>query len=207
MAVSHSVSPWWKRVPRSHDDTPPTTCVVFSVPEKRLREMDVALGPCVPLPGRARPLRGALNQQGPETPEQMRALFVVLGGPTSRREAALELVATSGPGALYRCSDEFVDLMRTAIEELLRLVELDKANGDRDFTLFQGQHDALDAAWLKAGNWHRAQLGTGNRLPRMGWARRAAEKHQPLFCWYGPPVPTHVLVHGTGPYPGRLPRA
>lgn len=131
----------------------------------------------------------------------MRALFVVLGGPASRREDALELVATSGAGSLYRCSDEFVALMRSANDEAIRLGDLDKANGDRDLTHFMANHDSLAAAWLEAGSWHRAQVSTSNRLLRMAWARTAQEKDQPLFCWYGPPVPQYMVVSGRGPYP------
>lgn len=47
--------------------------VVFTVPEKRLREMDVETGPCVPTGGRKRPLAGVLRQDGGECPEQTAA--------------------------------------------------------------------------------------------------------------------------------------
>ena len=185
------------------DDTPATTCVVFSVPEKSLREMNVATGPCVPLPGRKRALRGVLWQDGPETPKQMRALFDVLGGAHSERKSALELIATSGPGSLYRCSEEFVTLMRRENEEAVRLSNLDEANGDKGYRLFVANREKLDAAWLKAGEWHRSLVGTGNKFGRLGWARIAQEKDQPLYCWYGPPVPEFVVVSGSGPYPGK----
>lgn len=113
----------------------------------------------------------------------------------------MELVSTSGPGSLYRCSEEFVALMRSANDEAIRLGSLDKANGDNDLTLFMAHHHSLDAAWLEAGSWHRAQVSTSNRLIRMAWARTAQDKSQPLFCWYGPPVPQYVIMSGTGPYP------
>ena len=148
-------------------------------------------------------MRGVLWQEGRETPEQMRAFFVVLGGSPSKREGALELLAKSGDGFLYRCSDEFVDMMRADNEESLRLGELDKLHGDKDLPLFSAHQRNLDAAWMDAGNWHKAQVGTRNKLFRTGLARVAQEKGQSLYCWYGPPVPQYVVVAGTGPYLGK----
>jgi hypothetical protein len=59
----------------------------------------------------------------------------------------------------------------------------------------------LDAAWMSAGRWHSAMVSTRNRLMRMGKARIAREKRQPLYCWYGPQLPEYKVVHGRGPYP------
>jgi hypothetical protein len=201
---SGALSNWLAARLPAKDDTPATTCVIFTVPQKRLAEMDVATGPCVPLPGRKRALRGVHSQEGRETPEQMRAFFVVLGGPQSGRETALELIATNGPGSLYRCSDEFVALMRTVNEESIRLSDLDKSHGDEELTLFTTHERELDAAWMEVGKWHKAQVSTWNKLYRKAWAREAQEKQQSIYCWYGPPIPEYVVVAGSGPYPGKI---
>lgn len=203
MTRSGAFSNWVAKRRRGKDDTPATTCVIFTVPEKRLTEMDVATGPCVPLPGRKRALRGVHWQEGRESPEQMRAFYVVLGGSPSGRESALELVAASGPGSLYRCSDEFVALMRAANDEAIRLGDLGKTNGDEELTVFTTHQQELDAAWMEAGDWHKAQVSTWNKLYRSGWARDAQQKSQSIYCWYGPPIPEYVVVAGTGPYPGK----
>lgn len=165
--------------------------------------MDVAMGPCVPLPGRKHALRSVHQQQGPERVEQMLWLYVVLGGAPQRRHTALELLQNSGPGRLYRCSDEFVELMAHANRELVTLGDEDKARGDKEFTTSTVRRNELDAAWLAAGKWHRAQVSTVSRLFRIGGARIAQEKSQSLYCWYGPPVQEYVVVSGTGPYPSK----
>lgn len=61
----------------------------------------------------------------------------------------------------------------------------------------------MNAAWLKYGKWHKAQVGTENRLLRIGWARIAREKNHSLYVCYGPPIPEHVIVTGYGPYPSK----
>jgi hypothetical protein len=55
---------------------------------------------------------------------------------------------------------------------------------------------------MKAAEWHESMVGAQNRLFRLGKARVAREKAQPLFCWYGPRVPEYVVVAGRGPYRG-----
>lgn len=164
--------------------------------------MDVATGPCVPLPGRKRALQSVHRQEGPERIEQMMALFVVLGGSSKRFSSALELIDQSGPGRLYRCSDEFVELMANKNRELRRLGDEDEGRGDQDFTTFAAESSRINTSWLAKGNWHAAQVRTDNRLHRIGWARIAQEKGQPLFLWYGPPVPEYAIAVGHGRYPG-----
>jgi hypothetical protein len=104
--------------------TPEEICVVFSVPEKRLAEMDVATGPCVPLPGRKRPLVSVHQQVGPERPDQWSALYVALSGRSD--EDALQLVEQHLYGRLSRCSDDFVTVMADANELLVRLGDEDE---------------------------------------------------------------------------------
>lgn len=169
-------------------------CVVFTVPEKRLSEMDVATGPCVVLEGRKRAIRSALMQDGEETPEHMRALFTVLGGDDDLRESAMQLVAETGKGALYRCSGQFVELMRVWNQEAIRLARHDDANGDKQLTLFVSHREALDAAWLSATIWPSELVGTGNKLHRLSEAGLASSKSQPLYCWYGPRVPMRSVA-------------
>lgn len=182
-------------------DTPAETCVVFTVPEKRLTAMDIGRGPCVPLPGRKTSIVSVHQQQGPERPQQMLALYTVLTGQV--RNDAMTLEAEKEVSRLYRCSEDFVAAMAAASRSLARLAEEAQATGAIDGTRFDSMRAELDAAWLRLGNWHSAMVSTSNRLFRLGKARIAQDKGQSLFCWYGPPVPEYVVVQGTGPYPGN----
>ncbi len=132
----------------------------------------------------------------------MRDFFVVLGGEPADRDSALELIARSGKGSLYRLSERFVDLMAAENQEALRLGELDKANGDNDFSLFAAHREKLDRAWVEMRPWHRTQVSLRNKLSRTAYARRARTEGRSLYCWYGPPIPEYVIVQGSGPYPG-----
>ncbi len=175
--------------------------VFFSVPEKRLREMDVSTGPCVPTGGRKRPLAGVLRQDGGEYPEQTAALYTALTGRPA--DGALVLLQQEGKGRLFRCSQDFVRAMAEANDELLRLGEEDKRRGDDALSSFVERSQAIDRAWMDVGNWPSSVVGTGNRLGRMAWARTARDKGQPLYVWHGPRVQEYTVVSGQGPYPGR----
>lgn len=185
------------------DDTPAETFVMFSVPESKLRGMDVATGPCVPVAGRKHALRSPHSQQGPERLEQMLALFIILGGTEDELPDAMQLVEARGPGRLYRCSDRFVQLMAEQNRHELLLIAEDEENGDNDYALSMAEFERLDAAWMATGGWHRSQVSTTNKLPRIAYARWAQDKGQSVFCWYGPPVPEYIIVRGEGPYPGK----
>lgn len=156
--------------------------------------MDVAGGPCVPLPGRKTSVVSVHHQQGPERPEQMETLFTVLTGCPA--PGALSLEAEVGDSQLFRCSDEFIAAMAEANRDLVRLSETDRSTGG---SAFEDRLAELDEAWLAAGNWHSGMISTRNRLMRLGRARIAEEKGQPLLCWYGPPVRESVVVSGRGP--------
>ncbi len=82
--------------------------VVFTTPERELRRMDVATGPCVPTGGRRRPLAGPTRQDHGETPRHTAALLT--GQPAAGR---------------------FIDAMADASEELSRLAAEDEARGTR----------------------------------------------------------------------------
>jgi hypothetical protein len=181
------------------DDMPRQTAVIFSVPENRLSAMDVATGPCVPVGGRKHAVVSVHQQQGPERPEQMAALYSVLTGRSP--DEALHLIDEKDGSRLYLCSDGFVDAMADTNQLLVRLGDADKERGDRSFSSFTAKMAELDAAWMEAGNWHSAMVSTSNRLMRMGKARLAREKGQPLYCWYGPQLREYVVVSGRGPYP------
>ena len=130
----------------------------------------------------------------------MAALYTALSGHPS--EDALQLVDQGSKGRLYRCSDAFVNAMADANELLVRLSDEDRRRGDADFTTFAAQRRQFSDAWMQAAEWHASMVSTQNRLFRLGKARIAREKAQPLFCWYGPKVPEYVVVAGRGPYPG-----
>ncbi|TBN57086.1 hypothetical protein EYE40_06545 [Glaciihabitans arcticus] len=179
-----------------------TTCIVFSVPENRLSAMDVAIGPAVPLPGRTTSIVSVHAQQGGESAENMRDLFVVLGGSPLERDEALERFAEVGDGLLYRCSATFLNLMVEEEAATLRVLHEEQAGGESETPRWLARRNALDEAWLAGSSWHPDQVSTGNKLFRLGLARMAHEKGQALYCWYGPSVPEYVIESGTGPYPG-----
>jgi hypothetical protein len=131
----------------------------------------------------------------------MSALYTVLTGRPG--DEALILVEQKDGGQLYRCADSFVHAMADANELLIRLRHHDEVNGDKEHTSSLAQRAEWNAAWLANGKWHASMMGTGNRLVRIGRARVARDKGQPLYCWYGPPVREYVVVQGRGPYQGK----
>ena len=188
------------RRPKKLDDS--IAVVLFTFPERKLAAMDVALGPCVPLPGARGPLCSPLTQGVGETPQLTAALYQALTGRPA--DEALEMLVREGIGTLSRCTDPFVAAMADANETLLRLADEDEANGDQDLPRFVAQQDAYDAAWMACGRWPSSVVSTSNRLVRMGSARVARETGQTLYCWHGPSVPQFTVVSGHGPYPGRV---
>ncbi len=186
-----------RRRPRDLDSS--IAAVVFSVPEERLADMDVATGPCVPLPGHEGALRSPLTQHGGETPALTSALYTALTGEDSKN--ALVVMERAGKGLLSRCSPAFIGAMASASERTLRLADEDDEAGDVELTRFSAAMAEIDQAWMRAANWPRSVVGTQNRLVRLGEARQAREKGQSLYCWHGPAVPQFTVVSGTGPYP------
>lgn len=162
------------------------TAVVFTVPDTRLAEMDVATGPCVPANGAREPLCPPLDQEIGETPRQTAALYTVLTGKPS--DKVLIEVSRSGKGVLYRFSKDFVDAMADANELRKRLRAEDKARGDGEFTLTEAKTSEYNQGWLAAGDWPKSVAGTRNRLTRLAWADQARQRGQELYCWFGPSV-------------------
>lgn len=79
--------------------------VVFTLPEREIARLDIALGPCVPPPGRKRPLAGPFRQRT-GTAEEMEALFrVMVPGSTA---PAWATTRREGRGQLCVFADEFV---------------------------------------------------------------------------------------------------
>jgi hypothetical protein len=126
----------------------------------------------------------------------MAALYTALSGLAS--DDALQLVDQRNEGRLYRCSAAFVDAMADVNELLVRLGDEDRERGDKLFTTSAAQRNEFDIAWMRTADWHASMVSTRNRLTRLGKARIAREKMQPLFCWYGPKVPEYVVVAGRG---------
>lgn len=175
------------------------TVVVFTVPEERLRELDVATGPCVPLPGRRRPLVGPLRQDGGEYPRHAAALYTVLTGRPAA--GALHLVQQQGRGALYVCSQPFLAAMADASRLLTRLAEEDEVRGEKDLPSFFAKRAEWDRTWLRLGDWPRDVESTAARLDRLHWAAEAGERGHPLYVWHGPYVETstvHASQRGDG---------
>lgn len=175
--------------------------VVFTVPPKRLREMDVALGPCVPIANRRRPLVGPLGQQYGETPKMTAALLTALTGAPS--DNALTLIENRGKGRLSACSEPFVRAMAAANAHLIELADEDDARGDRDLPTFVRKQSEHELAWRNAVRWPRGTPNIPDRLVRMASARVALERDQPLYCWHGPARPMVTVISGKGPYSRR----
>ena len=174
----------------------PEVLVVFTVPEKRLSGMDVATGPCVAIPQRKRASVSAHNQEGSELPEQTAGLYTVLTG--NSPVGVLNLCEERENGSLFKCSDSFVRAMADANRLLVRLADQAEASGG-DLSDFERQMQEWSDAWMRTVHWPASQVSLRNRLMRMGKARIAQEKTQPLFCWYGPRVPEFVVVRRPGP--------
>ena len=165
------------------------TVVVFTVPESRLRELDVALGPCVPESGRKRPLVGSLRQDGGEYPEQTAALYTVLTGRPS--DEALRLLAQEGDGRLFAANPAFVAAMSAAHEHLEALKAQARVSGDNPTSSWHREWEALGQRWLREGGWPRTVTATTHRLGRLYWAHMAQQKGQQLYVWHGPEVPMY----------------
>lgn len=179
------------------------TAVLFALAEERLAGMEIATGPCVPAPGRSRPLVSPLAQHDGEQPRHTAALLGVLGG-EGTAEAALQHVEAKGSGSLFVCKPAFVEALANAGERLQRLADEDDSRGDADLTEFTKALDALDRAWLTATDWPVSFVGTRNRLAhRLGPGSEARNKCLPLWAWYGQSVPQFVVTSGQGQYPGR----
>ena len=168
--------------------------VVFTVPAKRLGAMTVAAGPCVPVPGRKRPLVGLGRQDGGEQPEQTAALYTALTGGSP--EDALRLVVREGRGRLFVCSAEFVAAMAEAKDLLDELARADEQPADADRSEFVDRYSDIDRAWLATGAWPRSVSATTHRLSRLHWAQAARDRGQHLYVWHGPAVPQYEVVAG-----------
>ncbi len=173
--------------------------MVFTVPEKRLREMDVALGPCVPTGGRTRPLVGVMRQEGGEYPHHSAALHTVLTGQPA--EGALQLLEEKGPGRLYRHSEPFVDAMADAALAVSRLAAEDDARGDKHWPSVMAQHEAWSREWMRIGRWPRDVQTTTHRLSRIQWAVKARERGHPLYLWHGPQLEMYTAESVVLPNP------
>lgn len=192
-----------RRASPDKDDRARITAVIFSVPERRLSAMDVAVGPCVPLPGRKTSVASVHAQEGYETPAITSALYRVLTGLNDAE--LLTLLSEDGEGRLFRFADRFVAAMAEASRHLLTLIpgSPPPPDGEEDTTPFGLQRGRWDEAWMSQAEWHPEMVSTRNRLHRIGKAREAQEKGLSLYVWYGPRVPEYVVASGTGPYPSK----
>ena len=167
-----------------------TTLVVFTASDGDLSKMDLALGPCVTVSGQRRPIVSELAQDTGETPEQAAALLTVLTGEPS--DGALRLISASGPAQLFACTDQFLDAMADASEQMLA------TKTDDDFV---AEQDRLSDAWMGSADWPSHYVSLRNRLHRLGMARAARAKGLTLYFWFGPAVQMREAVAGPGPYP------
>lgn len=185
------------RAPAAYLAVPPPSAdaaVIFAAAESQLSEMTVESGPCVPAPGRERPLVSPHLQQYNEGPAQTAALFTALTGRSPA--GALVLLEARGQGTLMRFSEEFLAAMADANRQHLRLADEDNARSDKDLLSFTAARRELDAAWVTAGRWPAGLVSTWNKLTRLGRAQEAQEKGQSLYVWYGPSVAEYAISTG-----------
>ncbi len=157
--------------------------MVFTRPEKELRQLDVALGPCVRRAGRKRPLVGVTYQE-PGEPSKFEVLAGILLSGTSG--GTWGTVLESGDGRLATFSEELVDAMAVLNRENLRRQR--ERPGDYDW-IFEPER-AVVARWMPDVRWN---IGSGNVPARAAsfiatcaWARVSQERGQRLYCWSGP---------------------
>ncbi len=165
---------------------------VFTLAEREVARLDVAVGPCVPPAGRRRPLIGVTNQR-PGRPEQLEALFRILRA--KRGAHPWQAVETSGPGRLATFSQPFVEAMVSLNRECV--ARDDARPGDYDWSLEPLTRVA--ERWRAATDWDSGESirVAGTLAGYCALARSAEERRQKLYCWSGPGFSPRVLVHGT----------
>ena len=155
--------------------------VVFTCPDRDLRRLDVARGPCIARPGTKRLFVGVTRQE-PGVPEMFDELAAVLvpGCPT------WQAMVEHPPGRLFTFGDELVCAMADLNREVVRRV------GERpaDYPwIFEPERDVF-ARWMPRVVWDTHANEVPQEATRLGsacgWARTSQERHQHLYCWAGP---------------------
>jgi hypothetical protein len=165
------------------DDPYHRVVVVFTRPEKQLRQFGVAEGPCIPLPGRSRPLVGVTNQEPGELSiyEDLASLLL-----PDRGAAAWETVVETDGGRLATFSETFVEAMAALNREGLRR----GAERPNDFDWMFEPARAVMARWMPEVRWPVGAAGVPPRasafIAACAWARVSQERGQNLYCWSGP---------------------
>jgi hypothetical protein len=154
---------------------------VFTVPERDLVRLDVAVGPCVPYPGRKRALAGPFRQNT-GTADEIEALFRVLV--PDAQGPAWSATRREGDGLLCVFSDEFVEPLAAFSRQFQG-----KESQASDEELEARLHEIAES-WVTArgrpGNVLVAGLDVADAA---WWARAARDRRQRLYAWFGPEVP------------------
>lgn len=167
----------------SRNDPYRQVVVIFTRPAKELRHFDVAFGPCIPLPGRSRPLVGVTNQEPghARTYDELASLLLPDRGAT-----AWETVVEAGAGRLGTFSEPFVEAMAALNRESLRR----GAERPNDFDWMFEPARAVMARWMPEVRWPVGAAGVPERtsafIAACAWARVSQERGQKLYCWSGP---------------------
>jgi hypothetical protein len=169
--------------------------VVFTLTDRDLARLNVAVGPCVPPPTRKRPWVGITNQE----PGDFRALetlfsIVVTASPAEPWQAT----RVDGPGRLDTFSDAFVaalaDINRVTLARGTAAPAINESTYD---TVFRPELEIAER-WLPHVDWRqRVSLRYAQqRVTYLGaFAREMQDRGRPLYCWSGP---------GFDPWTGRL---
>jgi hypothetical protein len=150
--------------------------VVFTCKPKTAAAIDITKGPCVPAPGKRRPLLSVHRQHYGDRPEHLTALYQVL---TDRPEAgAWAEVRRTGEAMLATFSGDYCSALAN-----LRMGPQNLPEKLTEFAI----------RWIEVTNWPSSQLPerlSYDRLVNMvGRASKALEKQTPLYCWFGPSQP------------------
>jgi len=167
----------------SRNDPYRQVVVIFTRPVKDLRNFDVALGPCISLPGRSRPLVGVTNQEPGDARKYDELASLLL---PDRGARAWETVVETDAGRLFTFSEPLVEAMAELNRESLRR----GAERPSDYYWMFEPARSVMARWMPEVRWPDDPAGVPQRASAFmvvcAWARVSQERGQKLYCWSGP---------------------
>jgi hypothetical protein len=172
--------------------------VIFSRPERDVARLNIEFGPCVPPPGRVRPLVGPFSQED-VTQQQIESLFDVLVSDPAAQP--WDRITEAGAGKLAVFSAAFVDALVAVNRLVLDRDDQVRVKGrpltEEQATWVLEPHNPVSDAWLQRSTWptDTTAYGLGATLGYWGAeARGSREKGQRLYSWFGPGVPLKTMT-------------